>query len=134
MCAAGAAWSGVTAHSAVRLPSTLLPLPLQFQFPEDIARIYETRHRVPADRNEVEGKEDEKEGPREDELSYQDLFMQCEQRCKTSGWQRFTSKDPFVRALTGGSAMIYQVRLAGINICAQRPKPGALGLQGSASV
>ena len=58
----------------------------------------------------MEGKGDEKEGPREDEQSYQDLFMQCEQRCKGSGWQRFTSKDPFVRALTGGSAMIYQAR------------------------
>ena len=109
MCAAGAAWSGVTAHSAVRLPSTLLPVPLQFQFPEDIARIYETRHKVPAARNE-ERNGAEKEGPSEDEQSYQDLFMQCEQRCKTSGWQRFTSKDPFVRALTGGSALIYQAR------------------------
>ena len=44
-------------------------------------------------------------------MSYQDLFAQCEQHCKSSGWQRFTSKDPFVRALTGGSALIYQARL-----------------------
>lgn len=106
----------MTAHSAVRLPSTLLPLPLQFQFPEDIARIYETRHRVPAAGIE-EGNGAKKDRPREDELSYQDLFMQCEQRCKTSGWQRFTSKDPFVRALTGGSALIYQARLCDILPC-----------------
>jgi hypothetical protein len=90
-----------------RLSSTLPSVRPQFQFPEDIARIYETRHRVPAAWNE---NEDERDGPGEDNLSYQDLFMECEKRCKRSGWQRFTSRDPFVRALTGGSALIYQAR------------------------
>ena len=63
---------------------------LQLQFPGDIERMYQTKYR--------------------DCATYQDLFSECEQRCKDNGWQRFTSKDPFVRAIAGGNSMMYQVQ------------------------
>lgn len=43
--------------------------------------------------------------------TYQALYESCEEKVKsaTAGWERFVSREAYVRALTGGTCLMYQV-------------------------